>query len=113
MVFIVFSPYFWVAEPTKIAKQPEIPLTSMDVSEWPKLTIPAKGKSGHIPVPPGMRMAVNGSRIRVHTMYSDGQECVSASEGSGQSCPNGIVTGTYVTNEANETNIVSYAYEKI
>lgn len=93
----------------------EVPLASAPLSSWSKLVIPANGKSERFPVPPGMRPMVSGSRLRVHSAYSDGHECVRASEGEGSEtvCPNGIVTGVYVTNVANEPNMVSIAFEPL
>ena len=90
----------------------EIPLASAPVSTWTKVVLPLGGKE-NIPVPSGMRAMVSGSKLRVHTVYADGNECVRASEGAGSDtvCP-GQGIGVYVSNAANETNIISFAYEE-
>jgi len=116
LVAIGFPVWNWVVEQSRVStpasRQVEIPLASAPISTWPKIILQPGGKSERIPVPPGMRAMVDGSRLCVHTVYSDGHECVRASEGegSGTVCPDGQVTGAYVTNEAKETNIVSYAF---
>ncbi|MDP1707200.1 MAG: hypothetical protein Q8L30_01460 [bacterium] len=86
--------------------EPAIPLASMPQSEWPKLVIPAPGRSKLIPVPQGMHVKmVGGNKFRLYTVYQDGRECA-----FGDSCPISPQKGVYAKNEAEETIIVSYAY---
>lgn len=84
----------------------DIPLASAPQSSWPKLVIPAGGRSELVPVPPGMYIVMAGSGFINHTIYRDGHEC----SFSGTQCPGGAVAGNYATNETQETNIVSYAF---
>lgn len=84
----------------------DIPLASAPQSSWPKLVIPAGGRSELVPVPPGMYIVMAGSGFINHTIYRDGHEC----SFNGTQCPGGAVAGNYATNETQETNIVSYAF---
>jgi len=83
----------------------ETPLASSPQSSWLKLTIPAGGRSAHIPVPPDMHMTAVGNNFRLHNVFVDGSECA-----FGEQCTDGPLAGVYVTNEAKGTIIVSYAF---
>jgi len=93
--------------------QARIPLTSDPGATWPKLTLPPKiGGRVSIPLEPGKNAEIDGDNLRVHSVYSDGHECVRASEGegSGTVCPSGGVTETYVTNKIAKEHVIRYAY---
>ena len=87
----------------------KIPLASTPVAQWPKIVLPPGGKSERIPVPQGMRVAMDGEDFRFHCVYRDGHE-----ESFGkreESCPNGDMPFVYAMNgRKKEPNIVSYAY---
>lgn len=87
----------------------EVPLASSPQSSWPKLVIPAGGKSEVIPLPSGMRVMWAGYQFRNYTVYPDGHEC--AFNGT-TPCPDGG-TGTYANNEVNVVNVVAYAFAPI
>lgn len=112
-LLIALPLWSWIATPSDSTSQQaahsEIPLASSPQSSWPKLAIPANGKSERIPVPPGMRIVMAGNKFLLHNVYRDGNEC-----SFNQSCPDiGAVAGNYATNEAQETNIVAYAFAPI
>jgi hypothetical protein len=81
----------------------EIPLASAPQAKWPKITIPAGGKTELIPIPPNMHSVVYGGKA--HYVYTDGRDCA-----SGSSCPDGSLAGMYIANEGKEKIIVSYAF---
>jgi hypothetical protein len=103
------------APDSKVASSPaEIPVVSSRPSEWkqwewPKLVIPAGGRSELIPAKQGKLVYMDGVGFTSHTVYRDGTDCAF----SGTPCPNGDVIGVYATNELSTTNIVSYAYQLI
>lgn len=90
-------------------KQPNIPLADRPVHEWPTFTLPPGGKSVRILIPHGVALTANGHKFRLYTVYRDGRECFTSS-GDTQPCPDGPVVAGYIVNEAQETNIVSYAF---
>ncbi|MDO8566906.1 MAG: hypothetical protein Q7R58_02000 [bacterium] len=92
-------------DPRGATRSAEIPLASSPQSEWPKLVIPAGGRSERVTSPPGMHLVMSGNNFLLHAVYPDGHEC-----SFGQSCPNASEIINYATNEAKETNIVSYAF---
>lgn len=95
-------------EKSLIATQTNIPLASAPVTEWPKLTIPAGGRSERIQLPLGMHhITVIGNNYLLYSVYQDGHECWSFGQ---ETCPDGAVTEYFVTNEVSEMNIVSYAF---
>jgi hypothetical protein len=108
-LLVVFPLWHWIEKPsagTSHATRSEVPLASSPQSTWPKLVIPAGGRSELIPVPQGMHVTmVGGNKFRLHTVYQDGSECA-----FGDSCPISPQKGVYAKNEATDTNIVSYAY---
>ena len=109
MFFIIIPLLAWITEPSSPHKQQlahTIPLASSPQSEWPKLVIPAGGRSEQVQVPHGMRMVMAGSKFRLHTVYQDGRDCTFG----GEQCPDGAVVGNYAVNEAGETIVVSYAF---
>ena len=83
----------------------QIPLASSPQSSWPKLTAVAGGKFPHIAVPPKMHVVMIGNNFRLHNVYQDGHECA-----FGEPCVDGPLLYVYATNEAKETNIISYAF---
>ncbi|MCR4276083.1 MAG: hypothetical protein NUV90_01730 [Candidatus Parcubacteria bacterium] len=111
-LLIALPVWFWIVTPStnpQQATRSEVPLASSPQSSWPKLVIPANGKSERIPVPPGMRIVMAGNKFLLHNVYRNGNEC-----SFNQSCPDvGAVAGNYATNEAQETNIVAYAFAPI
>jgi len=114
MVFIVligFPVWSWLAKPNSHSGAcSEIPLASEPVSAWPKLVMPAGGKSKNVPVPQGMHVVMNGEDFHFHCVYLNGHDI---SFGKGGSCPSGNMPFVYATNDrVDEQNIVSYAYEK-
>ena len=88
-----------------------IPLASQPTATWPKVTLPPRGKSEHISQPPGKRVMVDGKQFRYHCVYADGSE--QSFVPGGAPCPGGNMPFVYVSNESNESNVVSYAYETI
>ena len=83
----------------------QIPLESAPQSSWPKLTAVAGGEFAHIAVPPKMHVVIIGNNFRLHNVYQDGHECA-----FGERCVDGPLAFVYATNEAKETNIISYAF---
>ena len=83
----------------------EIPLANAPRSSWPKLTMPAGGVSPRIAVPPNMHVVMIGNEFLLHNVYQDGHECT-----FGEPCINGPLAAVYATNQATETNIISYAF---
>lgn len=114
-LLIVLPLWSWLATPSvpvyasQRAVQVQVPLASSPQSSWPKLAVPANGKSEIIPLPSGMRVVWAGYQFRNYTMYPDGHEC--AFNGT-TPCPNGG-TGTYANNEANVVNVIAYAFAPI
>ncbi len=108
MLFIVIPLLAWIVSPSvensSRVTRSEIPLASSPQSEWPKLVIPAGGRSDMVPRPSGMHIVMAGTRFLHHAVYQNGEEC-----SRGPSCPEGSV-GSYARNHAKETNSVSYAY---
>lgn len=86
-------------------QQTTIPLATSPQSSWPKLVIPANGKSQDIVVPAGMHITLIGDGFVLHSIYVDGHECTSK-----EICPNGYITGTFITNEAPTANTIAYAF---
>lgn len=92
-----------------------LPQGSLPQSAWSQVVIPAGvGKrSQDIPLPLGMHHIVtngvgNGS-FKLHSVYGNGrQECT-----FGNSCPDGDVTGYYLTNEGPAEKTVLYAFVPI
>ena len=108
LLFVVFPILGWItgpSTPSTHATRTEVPLASSPQSSWPKLVIPAGGKSELIAVPPGMHIVMNGNNFRVHNVYTDGKDCA-----FGESCIAGPLVGNYAKNEAQTTNIVVYAF---
>jgi len=90
--------------PDATFQRSEIPLASAPLSSWPKLVIPANGKSGRISVPPEMHVITTdevGSRL--HNVYQDGSECVEA-------CTDGPLAGVYITNDSGKEITISYSF---
>ena len=83
-----------------------VPFASAPQTEWPKLVIPPRGRSGLVRRPPGMHIVMAGYQFRHIMVFPGGTEC-----SFGQQCPDGPIGG-YAQNEAGETNTVSYAFEK-
>lgn len=78
-------------------------------STWPRLVLPAGGRSESITVPPGTRMVAVGNNFLLHNVYPGGREC-----SFGQSCPDvSEVSGVYITNESKETNTILYSFKSI
>ncbi len=107
LLFVVLPFIGWFNEPPKPPEQAarsEIPLASSPQSEWPKLVIPAGGRSENIPVPPYMHAMFIGNNFRVHNVYQDRSEC-------SESCTDGPLAAVYVTSkDTKNQNIVSYYY---
>lgn len=111
-LLIALPVWSWIVTPSATPQQAtrsEIPLASSPQSSWPKLAVPAGGKSEVIPLPPDMRVIWAGYQFRNYTVYPGGHEC--AFNGT-TPCPNGG-TGTYANNEANVVNVVAYAFAPI
>jgi len=88
-----------------------IPLASAPVAEWPKLVIPPKGSLELPRSPSKMHIIVHGRNANLHTVYTNGHECVIPVESDGSN-PDGPVAKEYVTNEMSEENVISYAFSK-
>lgn len=101
------KPQLALQEQKNVQKNPqsEIPLATAPQSSWPKLVIPANGRTGIITVPPQMHIKMNGNDFLLHNAYQDGRECA-----FGESCVAGPLKGNYATNEVDRENIVSYAF---
>jgi energy-coupling factor transporter transmembrane protein EcfT len=113
-LFIILPVWFWMvgtgtSNAMRSSPRSEIPLANTPVSTWTKIVLQPCGMSERLSVPIGMSMKVIGSRANLHTVYSDGHECVIPLE-SDKSNPDGPIAGVYITNEAKEINIVSYAF---
>lgn len=115
LLFIGLPVWFWLvglfspAQPSP--PRPEVPLASkLRVAERPKLTMAPGGESERIPVPPGMRVVMDGDDFRFYCVYRDGHE---ESFGEGEkACSDGDMLFVYARNEREkEANIVSYAYK--
>lgn len=111
-LLVILPLWHWVESPSVGASQvarSEIPLASSPQSSWPKLVIPAGGRSERIPVPQSMHVVMGGENFRFHCVYRDGHE-ESFGKG-GSSCSDGNMPYVYATNEnSKDVNIVSYAY---
>ncbi len=112
VLFVGFPLWFWIAsfggghQPPRMTSAPEkprIPLTSD--AAWPKLVIPAGGRSTLIPVPVGMHAVINEGEGHPHVVYADGRDC-------DENCPSGNLIGFYVSNPTNEEITVFYAFSK-
>ena len=69
-----------------------------------RVTIPPRGKSGLIRVPPYHHMEiVNGDHYRLHNIYTDGRDCT-------ESCTDGPLSGMVVENISSGTNVITYAF---
>lgn len=105
-ILVVLPIWNWLSSPSTPQRAAgTIPLASSPQSEWPKLIIPAGGRSETISVPTRMHIVMTGNDFRVHNVYVDGSECT-----FGDSCVAGPLVGNYVTNEAQRTNTVIYAF---
>jgi len=119
LLFIVLPFIGWVggsSEPKRaesaIRSMPAtvVPLASTSPSSWPKLVIPARGRSELVPIPLNMRIVMDGDQFDLHTVYTDGRDCSFKESGI---CPLGAYVGSYAVNKASETNVVSYAFAPI
>ncbi len=112
MLFIGLPVIGWFGgsgEKTKVVapiSQQVVPLASLPESDWPKLVIPAGGKSEIISRPSGMGVKLKGYQFLDYSVYPDGTECSMQLSGS---CPQGSY-GVYVKNQTSRTNVVSYAF---
>ncbi len=96
------------SKPPERATRSEVPLASAPRSTWLKLVVDPGGTSKRIPLPLRMHhIVVAGNKYQLHTVYADGRECASFGK---ETCPEGAVTEYYVTNEAQDKDILSYAF---
>ncbi len=110
MSFIVIPLLAWMVSPPTAGSQAHtmrntIPLASDPKPRWLMVTIPPGGRSESIPVPGYMHIVTAGSGFRLHTVYADGTDCVSA-------CPDGPIASTYFKNIESVPVTVSYAFNK-
>lgn len=91
----------------------EFPMSNLPFSKWPKLQMAAGtgSKTVRIPVPPGMRVLMNGDAFRYNCVYADGTE---KSFGAGEKdCAYGPMLYVYASNLSPDPNVIAYAYQNI
>ncbi len=109
-LFTVIPLVAWIASPSTAGPQAHtmrntIPLASLPRTEWPKLVIPAGGRSETVSRPSGMRIRMSGANFEHYMVFADGSICPSA-----QPCTTGSI-GSFAQNESGATNTIIYAYE--
>ncbi|MFZ2500650.1 MAG: hypothetical protein WAW90_01530 [Minisyncoccia bacterium] len=75
---------------------------------WTKITLPAGGKSGSIPLPFHKHPVIDRIGIETHLQYQDGDECEFTTDR--YDCPSGDIPSVYFTNEGETEKTFSYSF---